>query len=78
MCTIKLFYIFRICSQKDIAIMKNEIEKRQREEDNNANPNQSSQALDAAAQNGTRETTETCEPTHSNGVDAAPSKLVAC
>lgn len=62
------FAIF-ICSQKDIANMKNEIEKRQREDDNNAKANQSTQL--EAAQNGTEETAET-------GVNSTAAKLVAC
>lgn len=54
--------------------MKNEIEKRQREEEINADANQSSQESLEAAQNGI----ENDEPTLSNGVDAKPTKLVAC
>lgn len=49
--------------------MKNEIEKRQREDDNNAKANQSTQLK--AAQNGTDETAE-------NGVNSTAAKLVAC
>lgn len=58
--------------------MKNEIEKRQREDDNNAKANQSSQQSLEAAQNGTDENTETDEPALANGVDSKPAKLVAC
>lgn len=58
--------------------MKNEIEKRQREDDNNAKANQSSQQSLEAAQNGTEEAVETGEPALANGVDSAPAKVVAC
>lgn len=70
--------------------MKNEIEKRQREDDNNAKANQSTQELmdtatatvtEQSAQNGsdsTEDTTESTEPTLTNGVSNAPTKLVAC
>lgn len=61
--------------------MKNEIEKRQREDENNAKANQSTQeSLEATTteeeeQNGTDESTE---PVLTNGVASAPTKLVAC
>lgn len=61
--------------------MKNEIEKRQREDDNNAKAIQSTQeSLEAeaaaAAQNGTDDSTEA---TLTNGnVNNTPTKLVAC
>lgn len=63
--------------------MKNEIEKRQREDDNNAKAIQSTQesleaeaAAAAAAQNGTDDSTEA---TLTNGnVNNTPTKLVAC
>lgn len=57
--------------------MKNEIEKRQREDDNNAKANQSTQeSLEASPQNGTDEST--AESTLTNGVNNTPTKLVAC
>lgn len=57
--------------------MKNEIEKRQREDDNNAKANQSTQeSLEASPQNGTDESA--AEPTLTNGVNNTPTKLVAC
>lgn len=56
--------------------MKNEIEKRQREDDNKEN--QISQQSLEAAQNGTDESAENDEPTLANGVDSAPAKIVAC
>lgn len=60
--------------------MKNEIEKRQREDDNNAKANQSTQeSLDteAALQNGSDN--DSTEPTLTNGnVNNTQTKLVAC
>lgn len=60
--------------------MKNEIEKRQREDENNAKANQSTQeALESTEeelpQNGAEESTE---PALTNGVANAAAKLVAC
>lgn len=74
-------YLSEYSSQKDIANMKNEIEKRQREDDNNAKANQSSQQSLEEAQNGTDDdTTEVGEPVLANGVESssAPAKVVAC
>lgn len=61
--------------------MRNEIEKRQRDDESNAKANQSSQQSLEAAQNGTDDSTETGEPgepTLVNGVDSAPTKVAAC
>lgn len=56
--------------------MKNEIEKRQREDENNAKANQSTQeSLETTEQNGIDESTE---PVLTNGVAATSTKLVAC
>lgn len=56
--------------------MKNEIEKRQREDENNAKANQSTQESleEITEENGTDESTE---PVLTNGV-ANTAKLVAC
>lgn len=57
--------------------MKNEIEKRQREDDNSEKANQSSQQSLEEAQNGIDdETTEVVEPALVNGVES--SNLIAC
>lgn len=59
--------------------MKNEIEKRQREDENNAKANQSTQeSLETTEeeQNGADESST--EPVLTNGVANAPTKLVAC
>lgn len=55
--------------------MKNEIEKRQKEDDNSAKANQSTEESLKAEPNGTDDTTE---PALTNGVNTNATKLVAC
>lgn len=67
------------CSQKDIANMKNELEKRQREDESTVKANQSTQQIEAS-ENGCDNTEVDADaaPALSNGINTTPTKLVTC